>query len=166
MSQSQGGAPTPPYRHKEAYCLMKYASKDGEIVEWIWNSRDGVTPFGCMARDGQTELFHVEWHLDRCIPNYQPGPGERVFTSVTREDMERYVERLIEEHWDNGTYPMKARFKDEDDARAVLLRDALGDVSNGAPKVIFAREWDDPRPRPDQWRGPRNSDGSPKVRFA
>ena len=33
------------YRHAEAFALMPYACKVCGNFEWLWNSRDGVTPF-------------------------------------------------------------------------------------------------------------------------
>lgn len=94
-----------PYIHKEAFCLMKYASKDGKEVEWLWNSRDGVTPFGLRNRAKTDDLFHVDWQLDRCLPSYDPAPGERVFVSVTPEVVRPRVVEFVDEWW------LKSRFE-------------------------------------------------------
>jgi hypothetical protein len=32
-------------KHNEAFKLMKYVNNVDGYVEWIWNSRDGITPF-------------------------------------------------------------------------------------------------------------------------
>jgi hypothetical protein len=37
---------TQTFRLNEAYFLMKYVNLATGKVEWLWNSRDGVTPFG------------------------------------------------------------------------------------------------------------------------
>lgn len=62
----------------DAYKLYKYQSKVTGLVEWIWNSRDGVTPFGLIGKDG-TEAQHVDWHEDLYCPNYVPAVGTRIF---------------------------------------------------------------------------------------
>jgi hypothetical protein len=86
------------YNHKEAFCLLKYASNDGQIVEWIWNSRDGVTPFGVMSRCGTKELRHVQWRFDVRIVNYEPLPGERIFVDATEELLRPKAEEIIARH--------------------------------------------------------------------
>lgn len=79
------------YRQVEAFCLMRYASADGEIVEWIWNSRDGVTPFTVRSRDGSAELTHIDWQHDIRNPYYRPRPGERVFVNANADGDPRIV---------------------------------------------------------------------------
>ena len=82
------------YNHSEAFCLMKYRSDDGTEEEIIWNSRDGVTPFVLSLRSGKTAQ-HVDWHEDRCVPDYQPKPGERIFIDLTSEKAEEYAKRNV-----------------------------------------------------------------------
>jgi len=82
------------YNHSEAFCLMKYRSDDGEEEEIIWNSRDGVTPFVLSLRSGKTAQ-HVDWHEDRCVPDYVPKPGERIFIDLTPEKAEEYAKRNV-----------------------------------------------------------------------
>lgn len=106
------------YRHKEAFCLMKYATEDGSEVEWIWNSRDGVTPFCVANRAGDKVMTHVDWHLDRRILNYQPRPGERVFVSLTAARAIELATRRVEEHWDRGEYPICKMFATKEAAIA------------------------------------------------
>ena len=66
------------YNHKEAFCLMTYRCKDCGFEERIWNSRDGVTPFGlaCPSCKGHDHV-HADWQNDRCNPLFglfmQPG---------------------------------------------------------------------------------------------
>lgn len=92
----------------EAYCLMKYASSDGGIVEWLWNSRDGVTPFCILAKDGKTELRHVEWRRDKFRPNHRLQPGDRYFGPITRRAAKRYALERIES-MDGTMYESKGR---------------------------------------------------------
>lgn len=126
------------YSHAEAYCLMKYSAKDGSEVEWIWNSRDGVTPFGVLNRSRTVELFHVEWDLDRRVPHYRPQPGERIFVDLTPERAEHFARRRIELYWNEGEYPMRERFTSQDEALTVLVK---GMLRPGAPDLIEARDW-------------------------
>lgn len=72
------------YNHSEAFCLMKYRSDDGTEEEIIWNSRDGVTPFVISLRSGKPAT-HVDWKNDRCVPDYEPKTGERIFVDLTYE---------------------------------------------------------------------------------
>lgn len=89
----------------EAFCLMKYVNSATGKVEWLWNSRDGVTPFGLedswpdsmatmqhLARwsAGERDLSanpdprmmqHADWHEDAFLPNFTPPIGFRVFVS-------------------------------------------------------------------------------------
>lgn len=74
------GERLPPLQHGEAYCLMKYASKAGAI-EWLWNSRDGVTPFGIGPASDDNAMLHADWHEDSFAPNFVPPVGMRVFMS-------------------------------------------------------------------------------------
>lgn len=125
------------YRHGEAYCLMKYATKDGSEVEWIWNSRDGVTPFGVRSRSG-AEMLHTEWGLDRRLPDYQPLPGERIFVDLTRERAEYFARRRIERYWNDAEYPMSRTFASQEEALRILVE---GMLMPGAPDIIEARDW-------------------------
>lgn len=85
--------------HGEALCLMKYASADGQLIEWLWNSRDGVTPFGIgFPPNG---LTHADWHEDAFAPNFVPPVGMKVFVSwadapesYKAETRERWAERI------------------------------------------------------------------------
>lgn len=81
--------------HKEAFCLMRYASKDNAVVEYLWNSRDGVTPFGIKAKDGQTDLLHVDWNRDECRPAHKLMPGDRFFRSMEKRDVSRILENRM-----------------------------------------------------------------------
>ena len=79
------------HNHGEAFCLMRYESEDGRVVELLWNSRDGVTPFTITAKDGQTPLQHVNWKSDEYRPEHQLQPGDRYFGKLTREAAAAYA---------------------------------------------------------------------------
>lgn len=105
--------PTPPgiahgHLHAEAFCLMLYRSRDGQTEEWVWNSRDGVTPFSLQPRDLEEGevlhmedprwLSHVEWWRDTYAPNYKPVAGDRYFVDWTREEAETHYRKVLEDH--------------------------------------------------------------------
>lgn len=119
-------------RHPEAYCLMHYRSEDGLTEEWIWNSRDGLTPFYVVSRDGR-ELRHVEWRRDRFLPQHVPGVGSRVFVDLTREIAEPLAASQVERFWDDPEYPMSSYFDSKEGAAAALLSEWLRNP--GAPHL-------------------------------
>jgi hypothetical protein len=51
---------------------------------WVWNSRDGVTPF-CVFEDGK-EFRHVDHAWDRYEPDYQPRVNQRYFRNRSLEE--------------------------------------------------------------------------------
>lgn len=98
----------PKHQNAEAFSLMLYrcelnaqtsairqavAEAKGEELgpvgcgkeEWLWNSRDGVTPFGIACDCGET-MFHVDWSRDTYAPNFKPLKGQRIFANGTREE--------------------------------------------------------------------------------
>lgn len=92
-------------RFGEAFALMKYVNRATGRVEWLWNSRDGVTPFGIddplapaealaahAERRGADDfhpekdidpsiMTHADWHEDVFLPNFIPTEGNRIFMS-------------------------------------------------------------------------------------
>lgn len=66
----------PKYDHAEAFCLMLYQCNDCRKLEFLYNTRDGVTPFGIICKHcGGFDALHVAWGADVCIPNWTPPPG-------------------------------------------------------------------------------------------
>lgn len=123
--------------HREAFCLMKYATDDLSEVEWLWNSRDGVTPFCISNRDGTAWMQHVDWNLDRRVPGHQPTPGERIFVDMTPEIALPKIEQRISEYWEHPEYPMSRVYESQDAARASMLAEYCKD---GAPAIIVVGE--------------------------
>ena len=120
-----------PYKHSEAFCLMQYATECRSEVEWIWNSRDGVTPFIVSSRSGR-EMHHVCWHMDRYAPTYKPQPGERIFVDVTEEIARGWAQAQVTRYWDHEMYPMSRRFASKEEAIAYLTNDYLSPHGNPA----------------------------------
>lgn len=90
------------YKHKEAFCVMEYASDDGRYREFLWNSRDGVTPFVITSRNGKVQMRHINWETDMCIEDHEPKPGSRIFVTATPELVKPEVVKYIDKHWLGG----------------------------------------------------------------
>ena len=87
--------------------LMRYEGAGGRR-EWIWNSRDGITPFCVQSADESADLQHGNWHLDRYEPAYVPAVGSRVFVDLTEDLARPLAIRNVEAAWDRKDYPMSA----------------------------------------------------------
>ncbi|NGO50482.1 hypothetical protein [Allomesorhizobium camelthorni] len=93
-------------RFAEAFMLMKYAGKAGE-VEWLWNSRDGVSPFGVSTGSGGGIMNHADWREDVFVPNFVPPIGMRIFVDLTMDKALVSARKRVSESWDRGQYQMK-----------------------------------------------------------
>jgi hypothetical protein len=101
--------------HKEAFALMWYACPCGHR-ERIWNSRDGVTPFGgllCPSCNSTTKrpayydgrggivppssyapgMEHIEFRLDTPAPDHKLAPGQRFWRDGTKAEAIAILER-------------------------------------------------------------------------
>lgn len=94
------------HNHNEAFKRMRYEGEGGRR-EWIWNSRDGITPFVVMSADREVEMSHGNWHLDQYLPGYIPPVGSRVFVDMTEEIARPKAVEYVERHWENPEFPMK-----------------------------------------------------------
>lgn len=92
------------HESNDAFMLMRYEGPGGRR-EWIWNSRDGITPFSVLSVD-DVELHHGNWHLDRYEPFYVPAIGSRVFVDLTEDVARPLAQAYVDRHWENGDMPM------------------------------------------------------------
>lgn len=84
------------HQHAEAFNLMTYACECGHR-EVIWNSRDGVTPFGMNCPScGGTTLRHVDWQRDVYAPDHKLHKGQRFWRDGTPDEAEAIMKRRIE----------------------------------------------------------------------
>lgn len=65
----------------DAFKMYKYQDQETGLVEWIWNSRDGIVPFIIRSKDGN-ELKHVDMWEDVYLPNWVPPVGARIFVDI------------------------------------------------------------------------------------
>lgn len=91
------------YMHGEAFALMLYECKVCGGREVLYNTRDGVTPFGvpcrneaCNEHEMGSPMLHVNWKQDKCLPAFTPWPGMRVFRDGTLEEARAIMRRRIE----------------------------------------------------------------------
>ena len=110
----QTGALLFGFQHAEAYCLMLYRDSQGN-EEWIWNSRDGVTPLVVTSREGH-EARHAEWHRGRFLPQHLPAVGERIFITTTLEIQRTHRRTFVDRWWDDQALEMPARFASKEAA--------------------------------------------------
>jgi hypothetical protein len=131
------------YAQVEAFCLMKYASDDGSEVEWVWNSRDGVTPFVIRSRSGK-EMTHVDWLLDTRLPaEFIPPKGMRIFVDLTPERAREFAARNVEAMLGDspGYQPAAGRhIRDQNISKEAAIKDLAKSYleRSGSPDLIEA----------------------------
>jgi hypothetical protein len=125
-------------RNGEAFMRMMYASDDNKIVEWLWNSRDGVTPFCIGAIDDESiNLRHVNWNGDQYLPDFIPPVGSRIFVDATPELMLPEAVKYVEKYWDEGEYAMSKHPAFEGMDKAAAAQHFVDEWTKpGSPHVI------------------------------
>jgi hypothetical protein len=85
---------------------MTYESSDG--TEWliIWNSRDGVTPFGCSHPVTGTPLAHVRWSQDQYLPDHVPTIGDWIWVDLHDERALGKARAFVDRWWTDPDMPM------------------------------------------------------------
>ena len=120
------------YNHQEAFCLMQYRDKVTGETEVLWNSRDGVTPFGIVSRRGN-DAMHDNWKQDIRVPQFKPAPGMRIFVDATEDNLTPGLNAFIEKWWNNPRHPMGLTYKSREQAFTELMKDWLNEP--GSPHV-------------------------------
>lgn len=138
-------------RNAEAYNLMLYASDDGSVIETLWNSRDGVTPFIVGSRVSSTvkpgvtlhtspspvTMKHVLWGGDARAPFHIPNIGDRIFVDITAARSEELAREFIAKFWDgspaDGIPPMSESFKTR---QAGIDSIAQSSCAPGTPDIV------------------------------
>lgn len=122
------------HNHGEALCLMWYACTCGH-QERIWNSRDGVTPFGASCPScGNGNLTHVRWREDKYSPDHKLVRGQRFWRDGTPDEAEAIMRRRIEKMRDK--YPIT-----DEDFKTLIADSRAGiDQRTGQPNE-FRKGW-------------------------
>ena len=82
--------------HAEAFKLMTYGCQGCGFREVIWNSRDGVTPFGVDCRRCGEGSLHIEWGRDVYAPDHNPARGDRYFRDGLLAEARAIMRRRLE----------------------------------------------------------------------
>lgn len=83
-------------RYPSAFCVMTFRTKDRNVEEVIWNSRDQAVP--PKIPHGQVELEHVDPHRDEFRPFHVPRVGSRIFIDPVLDKAEAAAEAFFAEH--------------------------------------------------------------------
>jgi hypothetical protein len=122
------------HNHLEAFCHMMYISDDGRQIEWLWNSRDGVTPFVISSSSGKS-MTHSYFGEDRYDPNYLPKVGDRIFVDCTPDMIRDNAKEFVNKYWDDGEIPMKSVFDDKN--KEEVIKHFIEEWTKpGAPHVL------------------------------
>ena len=132
------------FLHGEAFCLMQYRCKSCGQVEHIYNSRDGVSPFGvdslCCEGAG---AGHFDWKQD--IPlapeealKLEHAPS-RVFIDFRFASALDVVKAQIENGWDDSEHPISAMYDTRAEAIVGFLESWTKDIGMG-PETV---SWED-----------------------
>lgn len=106
------------HQYGEGFKLMWYACVDTTGVqapgvakpgcghrERIWNSRNGVTPFGVSCPSCGGSLLHVEWQRDEHAPGHKLRRHQRYFRDGTQAEALAHIDKMYERS-QGGDYPM------------------------------------------------------------
>lgn len=92
--------PRPGQQSAEGFNLMLYRNEETGREEWLWNSRDGVTPFMIPDAEDGGDMKHDDWFRDTFSPFYIPPVGTRIFVDMT-ETRARALAARNAQHWWN-----------------------------------------------------------------
>lgn len=128
-----------PYLRADAFVVMRYRSLDDDtVVEEVWNSRDGLTPYTILMSDGSMGT-HVEWSSMVPRPKFVPPPGTRVFVDLTEEIAQANAEAYVAKIWDNGgAEGMLAR--NQYGSAADMVTALTADIRPGEPALVVVPE--------------------------
>lgn len=121
--------------------LMLYKCTKCGAEEKIWNSRDGITPFGISCRECGEFAQHEHWEKDVFNPFYSPPDGSRVFVDLTLERAKEKARKQVEFWWEHPEYPMSQRFDNKEDAMYSLANAALEEFAPHSPDLVTAEDY-------------------------
>lgn len=112
------------HEHAEAFMVMTYQSDDKRDDERIWNSRDGVTPFVIILRNGK-QARHVMWEMDSYEPEHKPEIGDRIFVDMTEERAKVLALEIADRDWESPNEEIKRMCRGMFDNKIHLYVDYL-----------------------------------------
>ena len=101
--------------HKEAFCIMQYECPKEHTV-YIYNSRDGVTPFiiGCKQIGCDKQAQHVRWNEDKYELLHKLEMGEWFWRDGTPEEAYDIVMNRL------NRYPPDEQFLRDNNCRSAI----------------------------------------------
>jgi hypothetical protein len=123
------------HKYNEAYCLMTYRAADG-YEEYIWNSRDGVAPFG-YADPEHGDMRHVDWHKDQRKVAHVPEVGDFIWVDLSYQ--RAYEHRLghVSVNWGEMQHDPFFEGMDIQQAAATLAKGDVEYGGGGAPHLTY-----------------------------
>ena len=121
------------HQHKEAFNQMLYICQECGFLEILWNSRNGVTPFGISCRHCAGDALHKHWQLDHRMPDWTPTPGTRIFKDMTPLRLKECLRRRIDRLWDNPNCPTWIKSGSKEEALESMFAD---EWKEGIPDVV------------------------------
>lgn len=93
----------------DSYRILSYVSKDGKIIEKIWNGTNLKAPVRVLSKDKSIYLFKSEVSEYSNI-KYTVKSGERFFRYKTKEEILKYRESLLKLGWANNVQDCNKRY--------------------------------------------------------
>lgn len=130
------------FLHGEAFCHMSYKCKKCHEVVSIWNSRDGVTPFGgnCVQECCDGSMQHENFSHDRFDPRHQPANGDLIWADF-QCDEERGKELAIKriDVFKGTEFELKPGTKEYDDMVESLAKSFMDEAKRHSPELYVVR---------------------------
>ncbi len=86
----------PDCKFPSAFCTMRYQTKDRNVEETVWNSRDMAVPDELPM--GKLTLAHADAHRDEFKPFHVPRVGSRMWIDPVMDKAEAAGEAYFAEH--------------------------------------------------------------------
>lgn len=123
--------------------LMRYESPETPtpaISRLVWNSRDGVTPFGFTDPDTGIGLTHVRWNEDRYAPDHTPDLNQLVFVTEhpSLDEFRARARRMVERAPEYAPPPGPDREHLIEQLATGMMTDC---GERGQPAIVTGREY-------------------------
>ncbi len=86
----------PDCKHPSAFCTLRYQTKDRNVEEVVWNSRDMAVPDEIKV--GKLDLAHADAHRDEFKPFNVPRIGSRMWIDPVMDKAEALADEYFAEH--------------------------------------------------------------------
>ena len=122
---------------------MRYESAETptpSVSRLVWNSRDGVTPFGFTDPETGISLTHVRWNEDVRKPDHVPHPDQLVFVTEwpTLDEFTARARKMIERAPEYAPPDGPDRDALVDQLARGMMRDC---GEHGQPAVVTGRQY-------------------------